>query len=58
MTPILIIISGFILAIVLYWSPKARQNFLFDKVSKDKNPTHILVEGIRGNLDILKLKYH
>jgi hypothetical protein len=58
MTPILIIISGFILAIVLYWSPKARHKLLFDKVSKDKNPTHILVEGIRGNLDILKLKYH
>jgi hypothetical protein len=57
-TPILILCSGLILAIVLYWSSKARRKLLFDEVCKDENPSYILVEGIRGNFDIVKLKSH
>jgi hypothetical protein len=39
----------------LYWNPRIRAQFLFKKVKKNENPTHLYLEGSRESVEIVKL---
>jgi hypothetical protein len=53
--PILTIASGFIFGLFLYWNLKIRAYFLFKRVKKNDNPTHLFVQGSREAVEIVKL---
>jgi len=53
--PILTIASGFIFGLFLYWNLKIRAYFLFKRVTKNENPTHLFVQGSREAVEIVKL---
>jgi hypothetical protein len=53
--PFLIFASGFILGLFLYWNLKVRAYFMFKKVKKNENPTHLFVQGSRETVEIVKL---
>jgi hypothetical protein len=52
--PILSILTAFILPLVLFWYPKFRVKVYYKKVKN--NPSHILVTGILGNIEIVKIQ--
>ena len=55
LVPILSLISVFIFAIALYWSPSLRVVYCYTKETKRNKATHILVKGHLNALTILPL---
>ena len=54
MAPILSLCTGLIFALLLFWYEKLRGKLLY-KCSTIEHATHIFVEGIDGNVEIVKL---
>ena len=53
--PFLCIITGLIMAVVLYWNTKARIALLYKPITDVKEATHVVIKGKPGNIDICKL---
>jgi cation-transporting ATPase 13A3/4/5 len=54
--PILSLCTAFILPLFLYWNQAMRIKWLYSKVQGiHAKPTHVVVEGVPGNVDILRL---
>jgi hypothetical protein len=52
--PILSILSALVLPIALFWHAKLRAKAFYTKVKS--NPSHILVTGALGDVEIVKLQ--
>jgi hypothetical protein len=55
-TPLLILSSGFLFGIAIYWKPSLQAFFFYSKVKTLSKATHILIEGSQENLEICELK--
>jgi hypothetical protein len=49
------ILTAFFFGLFLYWSLKIQSRFLYKKVKKNENPTHVFVEGSRKTFEIVKI---
>ena len=53
--PILIICTGGIFGLALFWSDKLRLNMFYGQVKRIENATHVKVTGVPGNIEALPL---
>lgn len=53
--PALIILTGFVFGLFLFWKETLRATFFYKKVNKLADATHVLVKGVPGNVTIVKL---
>lgn len=53
--PVLIVLTGFILGLFLYWKETLRASFFYKRVSKLVDATHVQVKGVPGNVTVVKL---
>ena len=56
-TPFLILATGLLLGVAIYWDTTLQTIFFYTKTKKLEEATHILVEGRLKNLEIVKLKH-
>jgi len=54
-TPFLILATGLLLGIAIYWDTSLQSVFFYKKTEKLEDATHILVEGRLQNLEIVKV---
>ena len=53
--PLLSVLSLLILPLFTFWMPSLRARLMYRKVTRVELATHVLVEGLDGNLDICHL---
>jgi len=56
-TPLLILATGLLLGIAIYWDTSLQSVFFYEKTEKLEEATHVLVEGRLKNLEIVKVQH-
>lgn len=54
-SPALVLCTGFIFGLVLYWMPSVQAKFFYNETSDVKQATHLAVKGVSKQLSFLHL---